>query len=194
MNREKLTELGIPEDKIDNILSLFSESDAEREKLRDDLKERENQLATLKTFEGDNAALKSRIQDLEKENAARTEQFAKDLKAQRVQSAARLALMGREKRPHNIDLVMGLLKLDDLEIDDKGAVKGDLKEKIDAVEAQNPFLFETETKPRPGGIKPKAPNPQNTKQKEEEKSIGKELALRIINARKRAKGAKGGES
>lgn len=192
MNREKLAQMGLEEERIGQILELQKEDEAERERMRSELEERQKQLETLKGFEGDNAALKERLAQLEQENAERAAQYEKDLKAQGVQAAVRMELLNWGHRPHNVDLVMGLLKLDGLELDKQGRLKGGIEKQIEAVEAANPFLFNHEAAGQPAGSKPKAPNPATQAPAKKEVSAGRERALQAIKARQRATGAKGG--
>ena len=201
MDKEKLKALGLDDGKADEVLKLFGADEAkrqeadkaaalEREQLKESVKNYEAQLATLKTNSGDAEALRAQIAQLEADNKAKAGEYQKSLEAQRVQAAVRLALLSREHRPHDAEIVAGLIDLDKIEIDERGNIKRGLDKQLEALEEKRPFLFDQGTK-TPTGAKPFAPNsagkPEEKKQ-EEKKSIGKELARRAVAAKLRAKG------
>lgn len=201
MDKEKLKALGLDDGKADEVLKLFGadeekrkEADKaaalEREQLKESVKNYEAQLATLKTNSGDAEALRAQIAQLEADNKAKAGEYQKSLEAQRVQAAVRLALLSREHRPHDAEIVAGLIDLDKIEIDERGNIKRGLEKQLEALEEKRPFLFDQGTK-TPTGAKPFAPNPASKpeeKKQEEKKSIGKELARRAVSAKLRAKG------
>ncbi len=200
MDKEKLKALGIDDGKADEVLKLFADDDAkrqedakaaalEREQLRESVKNYEAQLASLKQEEGDAEALKAQIARLEADNKAKAGEYQKNLESQRIQAAVRFALMTREHRPHDAEIVAGLIDLDRIELDERGNIKRGLDRQLEALEEKRPFLFDQGTK-TPTGAKPFAPNPASKpeEKKQEKKSIGKELAQRAVSARLRAKG------
>ena len=200
MDKEKLKALGIDEAHAEQVLKLFADDDAkrqedakaaalEREQLRESVKNYEAQLASLKQGNGDAEALKVQIAQLEADNKAKAGEYQKSLEAQRVQAAVRLALLSREHRPHDAEIVAGLIDLERIELDERGNIKRGLDKQLEALEEKRPFLFDQGTK-TPTGAKPFAPNPASKpeEKKQEKKSIGKELAQRAVSARLRAKG------
>lgn len=200
MDKEKLKALGIDDSKADEVLKLFADDDAkrqedakaaalEREQLKESVKNYEAQLASLKQGNGDAEALKAQIAQLEADNKAKAGEYQKSLEAQRVQAAVRLALLSREHRPHDAEIVAGLIDLDRIELDERGNIKRGFDKQLEALEEKRPFLFDQGTK-TPTGAKPFAPNPASKpeEKKQEKKSIGKELAQRAVSARLRAKG------
>ena len=201
MDKEKLKALGLDDGKADEVLKLFGADEAkrqeadkaaalEREQLKESVKNYEVQLATLKTNSGDAEALRAQIAQLEADNKAKAGEYQKSLEAQRVQAAVRLALLSREHRPHDAEIVAGLIDMDRIEIDERGNIKRGLEKQLEALEEKRPFLFDQGTK-TPTGAKPFAPNPAGKpeeKKQEEKKSIGKELAQRAVSAKLRAKG------
>ena len=200
MDKEKLKALGLDDGKADEVLKLFGADEAkrqeadrtaalEREQLKESVKNYEAQLATLKTNSGDAEALRAQIAQLEADNKAKAGEYQKSLEAQRVQAAVRLALLSREHRPHDAEIVAGLIDLDKIEIDERGNIKRGLDKQLEALEEKRPFLSDQGTK-TPTGAKPFAPNPASKpeEKKQEKKSIGKELAQRAVSARLRAKG------
>ena len=72
IDKGRLQALGIPDDKITQLLDEISRENGEQAKqtegLRETVKNYESQLASLKQFEGDNAALKTKVQELEASN------------------------------------------------------------------------------------------------------------------------------
>ena len=200
MDLEKLKEIGLDEGKADEVLKLLGADEAkrqesekaaelEREQLRESVKNYEAQLASLKQGNGDAEALKAQIAQLEADNKAKAGEYQKSLEAQRVQAAVRLALMSREHRPHDAEIVAGLIDLEKIELDEKGNIRRGLDRQLEALEEKRPFLFD-QGKKAPTGAKPFAPNPaaDTKKPEEEKKSIGKELARRAVAAKLRAKG------
>lgn len=201
MDREKLKALGIDEGKADEVLKLLADDDAkrqedakaaalEREQLKESVRNYEAQLASLKQGNGDAEALRAQIAQLEADNRAKAGEYQKSLDAQRMQAAVRLALLSREHRPHDAEIVAGLIDLDKIELDERGNIRRGLDKQLEALEEKRPFLFDKGTK-TPTGAKPFAPNPaerQEEKKNEEKKSIGKELARRAVAAKLRAKG------
>ena len=201
MDKEKLKALGIDDSKVDEVLKLFADDEAkrqeadkaaelERNQLRESVKSYEAQLASLKQGNGDAEALKAQIAQLEADNKTKAGEYQKSLEAQRVQAAVRLALLSREHRPHDAEIVASLIDLDKIEIDERGNIKRGLDKQLEALEEKRPFLFDQGTK-APTGAKPFAPNPAgrpNGEQKQDKKSIGRELAQRAVAAKLRAKG------
>ena len=200
MDKEKLKALGIDEAHAEQVLKLFADDDAkrqedakaaalEREQLRESVKNYEAQLASLKQGNGDAEALKVQIAQLEADNKAKAGEYQKSLEAQRVQAAVRLALLSREHRPHDAEIVAGLIDLERIELDERGNIKRGLDKQLEALEEKRPFLFDQGTK-TPTGAKPFVPNPASNpeEKKQEKKSIGKELAQRAVAAKLRAKG------
>ncbi len=201
MDREKLTALGIEESKADEVLKLFADDEAkrqeadkaaelEREQLKESVRNYETQLASLKQGNGDAEALKAQIAQLEADNKAKAGEYQKSLEAQRIQAAVRLALMSRDHRPHDAEIVASLIDLDKVEIDERGNIKRGLEKQLEALEEKRPFLFDQGLK-TPTGAKPFAPNPaaiREAQKPEAKKSIGKELARRAVAAKLRARG------
>lgn len=199
MDKEKLKALGLDDDKADEVLKLYGADEAkrqedakaatlEREQLKESVKNYEAQLGELKKNSGNADELRAQIAKLEEENRSKAGEYQKSLEAQRVQTAVRLALLSREHRPHDAEIVAGLIDLDKIEIDERGNIKRGLDKQLEALEEKRPFLFDQGAK-APTGARPYAPNPAaKSEQKEEKKSIGKELARRAVAAKLRAKG------
>ena len=200
MNREQLLELGIDAEKAETVLRLLDDDGAQRterakanelekEQLRESLKSYEAQLNELKNASGNADELKAQIARLEAENQKRSGEFQKKLEEQRTEAAVRVAMLAREHRPHDAEIVAGLLDLSQVEVDERGNVKRGLEKQLEALEEKRPFLFD-QGKKAPTGVRPGAPNPAvraDDKKSEAAKSIGRELAQRAIAAKMRAK-------
>lgn len=199
MDKEKLKALGLDDSKVDEVLKLYGADEAkrqenakaaalERDQLRESVKNYEAQLGELKKNSGNADELKAQIAKLEEENKAKAGEYQKSLDNQRIQAAVKLALLSREHKPHDIEIVCSLIDIDKIEIDERGNIKRGLDKQLEAIEEKRPFLFDQGTK-APTGAKPFAPNPAQKEEKQEEKkSIGKELARRAVAAKLRAKG------
>ena len=192
IDKGRLQALGIPDDKITQLLDEISRENGEQAKqaegLRETVKNYESQLASLKQFEGDNAALKTKVQELEASNKKKAAEYEAGLTGYKRQTAARIALMGREQKPHDIDLALSLLDLNKIELDDNGKIKAGLREQLEQLEKDKPFLFAAKQPtqpPTPSGLKPFAPD-QGAPEQGKKESIGESLAKRIIEQRKRA--------
>lgn len=99
----------------------FNAANTERKQLTEAIKERDKQLADLKSAEGDAEALKKQIATLQADNKKAAEQYAADLKNVRINAAVDAKLTAA--RAKNVKAVRALLDLTDANIDDKGAIK-----------------------------------------------------------------------
>lgn len=133
----------------------FDEINDQKKKLELDVKERDKQLDDLKKSAGDNEELKKQIETLQKDNKAKEDKYAEDMKKLKIDMAVDIALTNAKAK--NKTAVKALLKdLDKAEINDDGTVKG-LKEQIESLikSQDSSFLFEVET-PKFKGMSPGA--------------------------------------
>lgn len=133
----------------------FDEINNEKKKLELDVKDRDKQLDDLKKSAGDNEELKKQIETLQKDNKAKEDKYAEDMKKLKIDMAVDIALTNAKAK--NKTAVKALLKdLDKAEINDDGTVKG-LKEQIESLikSQDSSFLFEVET-PKFKGMSPGA--------------------------------------
>jgi len=201
MDREKLKELGLDDEKAEEVLTLWGADEAkrqetdreaqlERDQLRESVKNYEAQLGELKKASGNAEELRAQIARLEEENRAKAGEYQKSLDSQRIQAAIKLAVLGREHRPHDVDIVCGLIDPEKIEVDERGNIRRGLEKQLEALEEKRPYLFD-QGKGAPSGARPFAPNPATKNEpqgQQEKKSIGKELARRAVAAKLRAKG------
>lgn len=158
MKRKFLEDLGLEKEVIDKILDENSvdigkakgEVDSitsERDKLKTDLADRDEQLETLKNSTGDVEAMKKQIADLQAENKTKDETHAAEMKQLKVDAAVSAALTGAKAK--NEKAVKALLELDPekIELLDDGSIKGmddQIKKLTESDDTK--FLFDTSTK------------------------------------------------
>ena len=172
MKRKFLEDLGLDKEVIDKILDENSADigkakgetsaledkvknlEAEIDKTKALVTERDGQLETLKKNTGDAEALKAEITKLQGENKSKDEAHAKEIKTLKIESAVNAALTGAKAM--NVKAVKALLDLDfdKVEFDDAGSIKG-LADKIKALQGadDSKFLF-GESKPKVKGAEP----------------------------------------
>lgn len=165
MNKEQLVALGIEESKVDGILKLYKESldgqfvpkhrfdeaNSEVKTIKEQIAERDKQIADLKKFEGDAQALGEKIKTLETENANKSKQYETALAQEKKRNTVKLALLADEvDKPHDVDMVLSLLNLDNVKIDESGKITEGFKEQKETLKKEKGFLFDA---------KPNNPNP-----------------------------------
>lgn len=120
----------------------FNTVNTEKKVLADTVKERDEQLETLKASTGDVEALKVQIATLQADNAAAAKTHAEEIKRLKVDTAVELALVNAKAK--NIKAVKALLDLDRAELDEDGSVKGITEQIQKLVKAPDSgFLFES---------------------------------------------------
>lgn len=170
LNREFLKDLGIDDkDVVDAILDEHSKIIGEAKKelntvnakieflnqqndeLTSELKDRDSQLNDLKNSTEDVAGLKQTIEDLQNTNKTSDEAHKNEINDLKKSFAIETAL--RDAKARNVISVKALLKLDDIELNEDGSLKG-LSEQIETLKGaeDSKFLFDTETKTLKGAI------------------------------------------
>jgi hypothetical protein len=104
------------------------------------VKERDNQLETLKNSTGDVDGLKKQIEDLQKANQDAADAHAAEIKQLKIDSAVDLAL-GNAKAKNKIAVKALLKDLDKAELADDGTIKG-LAEQLEALQKSDSYLFD----------------------------------------------------
>lgn len=172
--KEQLIALGVPEEQVDAVLaeqtriisegtgewvpqSRLAQAIRERDTARTQVTERDTQIANLSTFEGDNAALQARITELEtlNQNQAATHD-AEMLKFQQTQAVRNWLESSTDYKPHNADIVLGLINLEDVvfgkDADGKlTVIKGGLEEQVKPINEKEAYLFIPKEDPNPAG-------------------------------------------
>lgn len=131
----------------------FDEVNNEKKKLETDLADRDGQLETLKNSTGDVTELKKKIEDLQKDNKAKDDAHAAEIKQLKIDNAVESALLSAKAK--NSVAVKALLKdLDKAELLEDGTIKG-LAEQIEALQKSDEYLFEPkESKTKVKGATP----------------------------------------
>lgn len=150
---KKLEEASLEELKEFIPKARFNEVNNENKKLKTDIADRDGQLETLKNSTGNVDDLKKQIEDLQKDNKAKDDAHAAEIKQLKVDNAVESALLSAKAK--NSVAVKALLKdLDKAEISEDGTIKG-LAEQIEALRKSDEYLFEAkETKPQVKGAAP----------------------------------------
>ena len=154
MNKEKLIEMGLTEELATSVMkeldgnyvpkARFNEVNTELKQAKDQVKERDSQLETLKKNVGDSEELKKQIEALQNENKTKDETHAAEIKQLKIDTAVDKALA--EAKAKNPKAVKALLDLAKAELSDDGTIKG-LDAQIKALtEAEDSkFLFDTDS-------------------------------------------------
>ena len=154
MNKEKLIEMGLTEELATKVAkeldgnyvpkTRFNEVNTELKQAKDQVKERDSQLETLKKSVGDSDELKKQIETLQNENKTKDETHAAEIKQLKIDTAVDKALA--DAKAKNPKAVKALLDLAKAELSDDGTIKG-LDAQIKALtEAEDSkFLFDTDS-------------------------------------------------
>lgn len=154
MNKEKLMEMGLTEELATKVAkeldgnyvpkTRFNEVNTELKQAKDQVKERDSQLETLKKSVGDSDELKKQIETLQNENKTKDETHAAEIKQLKIDTAVDKALA--EAKAKNPKAVKALLDLAKAELSDDGTIKGlDAQIKALAEAEDSKFLFDTDS-------------------------------------------------
>lgn len=152
------------------------------------VKERDGQIEALKEANKGNEDLKKQIADLQESNKKAVEAKDAEIKKIRIDNAVQSALTAAGAK--NSKAVLPFLKLDDVEIDENGVVKG-LSEQIDALKKaeDSSFLFNVAKEPKSKikGATPKASDDGGKKgaiTKEDFAKMGYKARMELYNTDK----------
>lgn len=151
MNRDKLKELGLSDEQINNVMAMHGAKiednkaelekleaiKAENETLKTQLADRDKDITSLKDEAKDNEALSTQLTELQ----SKYETANKELETTKFDGALSNALTGADVR--NVKATRALLDLDKVSFDDKGQLSG-LDEQIKALKESDAYLFKTE--------------------------------------------------
>lgn len=148
--RALLKEMGLTDDQIEKFIKdgitdkfipkhRFDEVNEKNKQLEADVKDRDGQISNLKKFEGDNANLKTKIEELETANKQKDEENAKAIKSLKIDNAINYALDGKVDKGY-ADLVLGLIDKNSIILKDDGTVAG-LDEQLEKIKTDRPKLF-----------------------------------------------------
>lgn len=129
----------------------FDEVNNEKKKLETDLADRDGQLETLKNSTGNVDELKKKIEDLQKDNKAKDDAHAAEIKQLKVDNAVESAIANAKGK--NAKAIKALLNLENAELDEDGTIKG-LAEQIAALQKSDEYLFEAKETKKFKGAEP----------------------------------------
>lgn len=139
---------GISAEKVE-LQSKIDDLTSQNETLTGQIKERDDQLNTLKKSVGDNEELKAQIKSLQDENKQTTTDYQTKLSEQSKNFKIDSAL--RDAKARNPKTVKALLDLDKVSVDGDNLVG--FNDQLEAVKKDNDFLFEPSepnNPPKPG--------------------------------------------
>lgn len=156
--KEKLITLGLTEEMADKVVGGFGTvidglyvpkheldtAKTEVKSLKETVAERDKTLKSLEQDVTDIADLKAKLAAAEADNKLKDKEKADALTAERKSNAIKLEL---KDKVHDLDMTSGLLKLDEIILNEDGTVKSGLKEQIDSLKTNKSFLFLEETNP-----------------------------------------------
>ncbi|MGI5829786.1 MAG: phage scaffolding protein [Bradymonadia bacterium] len=148
MTKEQLLKLGLSEEHAKAVLQLLSngadpKNDAqalEITKLKEAVAQRDAQIASLKSFEGDAKTLKEQVENLQKKNAEEAKRYKDELLVEQKRFAVKQALLSGDRKPHDVDLAVAQFDLASISIDENGKAIG-VKEQQEQLLAKKAFLF-----------------------------------------------------
>ena len=168
MKKEQLVEAGLTEEQSTKVLSIYKESidgnyvakhrfdevNGELKTVREQISDRDKQIKDLSKLEGASKDLQDKLKVLEEENKTKDNQHKAALSIERKRNAVRLALLEDESKPHDPDMVLGLINLETVEYDEATAKLGKgFQDQYAGIKKDKAFLFNGKTAP----IDPKAP-------------------------------------
>ena len=192
MTKEALIAFGLTEEQAEKAIQLHNAAmegyvpkgtydvlKAEADNLKATNDSMKAEVDKLKKFEGTNAELAAKIEKLQGDVTTKEETYKSELEKLRKINAVELALLQGENKPHDLDLVKGLVDLSLIKLDGDKVVSG-LKEQIDTLRTDKAFLFNPgEQKREPFGNPPhdgfKPPKTDNVA------DFGKSLAKTKLN-------------
>ena len=156
----------VPKRRLDEVI-------AERNRYKEQVEERDSQLAGLKTGAKDNEDLKAQIADLQAKNKQATEDYEKQLKDQRFAFAVERAVAKADAR--NVKAVVALLDASKISLDGENLLGFD--EQVAALKKSDPFLFGIDLKGRTPEGTGKPPQTQENPWKKETFNLTKQGEL-----------------
>lgn len=152
MDKKKLLEKGLTEEQAKEVLelvkteyvdkTLLEQKTTELTALQKQLTERDNQIKSLKKFEGDNEALQKKLTEMEETNKAKTDEYNSTLLLERKKNAVKFALLEDEAgKPYDATMVAGMFNLDTINLNEDGTIANGFKEQNEALRKNKAFLF-----------------------------------------------------
>lgn len=148
--KQALRELGLTDEQINKFIKdaitdkfvpkhRFDEVNEKNKQLNQDISDRDKQIKDLSKFEGDNQALKTKIEELEQANKQKDEDNAKAIRQLKIDNAVKYSLAGKVQEGYG-DLVTGLIDKSCIVIKEDGTISG-LDEQIEKIKQDKSLLF-----------------------------------------------------
>lgn len=189
--KQLLKEMGLSDEQIEKFVKeaindkfipkhRMDELNAKNKQLADDITDRDNQIKSLKKFEGDNATLKTKIEELEIANKQKDESNAKAIKELKIENAINYALNGKVQEGYQ-DLVTGLIDKNLIILKDDGTVSG-LDEQLAKIKESKSLLFVSDNNgEQDKNTKPNGWNFKGTDPKDSQLHNKKSVAENFVN-------------
>ena len=133
MTKDELMKLGLSEEIADKVVEDYGKNYVSKDQFN----------ANLQKANANNDELKKQIDALKADSDKRTAEYEEKIKSMEIDNIVNTALSGVKSK--NNKAVRALLDLSDVKIEN-GEIKG-LKDQLDVVMKENPFLFGENTKP-----------------------------------------------
>jgi DNA repair exonuclease SbcCD ATPase subunit len=159
MDEKELIDLGLSKELAQKISSAFlkesEKNNSENLSFKKQISERESQITELKKFKGSHEDLQKKIEELENENKVKSAEFEKALLIERKNNAIRSSLISDPLgKPHDVDLVIGMVDTEKVSVDQNGKIVGGFKEQLDTIKKEKAFLFQKAENFSPSGKPP----------------------------------------
>lgn len=122
----------------------FNSKNEELKDIKEQLAERDNQLKDLKEKATGNEDLTKQIEELQTLNETTKTEYESKIAAMNKNIAIEKAIAKSELKPLDAELIKNLVSIDKIVINDDG-ITG-LKEQLEKIKEERPFLFEKEVK------------------------------------------------
>lgn len=156
MKREDLQRLGLNEDQIKAVMAAHGQDmnnlqekldglTNERDGLKDQVKQRDTQLAGLEKNVGNNKDLQNQIKKLQADNKALANDYSAKLANQEKSFKIQSAL--RDAKAKNVKTVLALIDTDKVSVGDDGKLVG-LNDQVEAAKRSDGYLFAETSRPK----------------------------------------------
>lgn len=163
MKKEELLALGLTEEQATKVLegfkdtvpySRFKEVDDEKNELKTELSNRDNQLKELAKITKDNEELNSKVKELQSTNETAKTEYESKLARLRLDNGIELALT--KGGAMNNKAIKALLNMEAIKYENDNLVG--LEEQLKALRETDAYLFKNEEAPKPSGFSPVVSN------------------------------------
>lgn len=162
MERKSLTDLGLDENQVKEVMKLYNADvdplqqqvttlTQERDSANSQIEERDTQIKDLQKSVTDNEELQSQLKQMQDDNEASAKKYQDQLAQIKKDSAIELSL--RDAKALDSRAVMPFIDQDKITVDDDGKMTG-LSEQLEQVKQDKSFLFgSAEPDPKPNPLK-----------------------------------------